>query len=186
MEEPAEADHRQLSGAAADLSGCGCGGGGSGGQCSDLLWALACLTDELQAAGAPCGDWPQPICPLPLGRTELMCENPSLGTPSIFHLHLRLSLSRHTLPLLLFFFISEPLYLSPLLSAALISVGGGHLHPPPAPSPPLLTSPLVPLLLPGAAVIFPHLRLIPGSGGMYDFICMVPAFYWIPIALEHR
>lgn len=42
------------------------------------------------------------------------------------------------------------------------------------------------LLLPGAAVIFPHLRLIPRSGGMYGFICMVPAFYWIPIALEQR
>lgn len=42
------------------------------------------------------------------------------------------------------------------------------------------------LLLPGAAVIFPHLRLIPGSAGMYGFICMVPAFYWIPIALEQK
>lgn len=114
-----------------------------------------------------------------------MCENPSLGTPSIFHLHLRLSLylaspSR----CFFFFFISEPLYLSPLLSTALISEGAGPSLPP---SPPLLASSLVPpplLLLPDAAVIFPHLRLIPGSGGMYDFICMVPAFYWIPIALE--
>ncbi len=42
------------------------------------------------------------------------------------------------------------------------------------------------LLLPGAAVIFPHLRLIPRSGGMYGFICMAPVFYWIPIALEQR
>lgn len=157
---------------------------------SDLLWAVACLTDELQAAGAPCGDWPRPICPLPLKRTERMCENPGLGTPSIFYLHLRLSLYLALLSrCFFFFFISEPLYLSVLPAAALISVGGRRLHHPPHPSsPPLLTSSLVPppLLLPGAAVIFPHLRLIPGSGGMYDFICMVPAFYWIPIALEQR
>lgn len=130
------------------------------GRGSDLLWALACLTDELQAAGAPCGDWPRPICPLPLRRTELMCENPGLGTPSIFHLHLRLSLYLTLLPrFFFFFFISEPLYLS------LRSYRWAGATSTPT-SPPLLTSSLVPppLLLPGAAVIFPHLRLIPGSG----------------------
>lgn len=37
---------------------------------------------------------------------------------------------------------------------------------------------------PATAVIFPHLRLIPGSGGTYGFICTTPTFYWIPIALE--
>ncbi len=56
-------------------------------------------------------------------------------------------------------------------------------HPLSSPSP--LSRPSL-LLLPSAAVIFPHLRLIPRSRGMYGFICMVPAFYWIPIALEQR
>lgn len=61
-----------------------------------------------------------------------MCENPSLGTPSIFHLHLRLSLylaSPSRCFFFFFFFISEPLYLSPLLSAALISGGRGAFFP---------------------------------------------------------
>ena len=99
-----------------------------------------------------------------------------------FHLHLRLSLSHLTLLLshCFFFFISHCLYLLPPLSATLISR-------PLFPSSPLLAFPsLSPslLLLPGAVVIFPHLRLIPKSRGMYGFICMAPAFYWIPIALE--
>lgn len=70
------ADYRQLSGTEADLSGCGwspLGKLGLRSGASDLLQALACLADELQAARAPCGDWPQPICSLPLKRTELMC-----------------------------------------------------------------------------------------------------------------
>lgn len=46
------------------------------------------------------------------------------------------------------------------------------------------SSRLSPSSLSAAAVIFPHLRLIPGSGGMYGFICPMPTFYWIPIALE--
>lgn len=103
-----------------------------------------------------------------------------------------LSLSRLTLPLLflllLLLHIRASLSVAASLSRAHIGGAGGLFSPP---SPPFLASSLVPLpppppLLPGAAVIFPHLRLIPGSGGMYDFICMVPAFYWIPIALEQR
>lgn len=69
-------DYRQLSGTQADLSGCGwspLGKLGLRSGASDLLQALACLADELQAAQAPCGDWPRPICSLPLKRTELMC-----------------------------------------------------------------------------------------------------------------
>ena len=59
-----------------DLSGCGwppLGKSGLRSGASDLLQALACLADELQAAQAPCGDWLRPICSLPLKRTGLMC-----------------------------------------------------------------------------------------------------------------
>lgn len=70
------ADYRHLSGTRADLSGCDWAPLGKLGLRSgvpDLLRAPARLADELQAAGAPCGDWPAPICSLPLKRTELMC-----------------------------------------------------------------------------------------------------------------
>lgn len=60
-----------------------------------------------------------------------MCENPSLGTPSIFHLHLKLALYLALLSrCFFFFFISEPLYLSLLLSAVLILGGRGPFFPP--------------------------------------------------------
>lgn len=60
----------------ADLSGCDwlpLGKSDLRSGASDLLRALACLADELQAARAPCGDWLRPICSLPLKRTGLMC-----------------------------------------------------------------------------------------------------------------
>lgn len=54
-------DYRQLSDTHGDLSGCGwppLGKLGLRSRASDLLQAPACLADELQAAWAPCGDWP--------------------------------------------------------------------------------------------------------------------------------
>lgn len=71
-----------------------------------------------------------------------------------------------------FFLISEPLYLSPPLWYQELFFSSRR------------SSRLSPSSLSAAAVIFPHLRLIPGSGGMYGFICTMPTFYWIPIALE--
>lgn len=178
-------DYRHLSGTGADLSSCDwppLGKLGLRSGAPDLLRAPACLADELQAARAPYGDWPAPICSLPLKRTELMFLNPSpdapvhplTNPPSTFisgSLHLAqlspssssyrsLSICRH---------LSGPgsyqdLFFSPPPPPK------HHHHPPPS--------------LSAAAVIFPHLRLIPGSGGMYGFICTMPTFYWIPIALE--
>lgn len=68
--------YRQLSGTLVDLSGCGwppLGKLGLRSEVPDLLQALACLTDELQAARTPYGDWLRPICSLPLKRMGLMC-----------------------------------------------------------------------------------------------------------------
>lgn len=121
------------------------GGFGGVGRSSDLLWALACLTDELQAAGAPCGDWPRPICPLPLRRTELMCENPSVGTP--FHLppsFKALSLSRLPLPLLLLLLLHIRASLSVAASLSRAHIAGrGPFHPP-HPHTPTISSHLFP------------------------------------------
>lgn len=67
------ADYRHRSGTRADLSSCDWAPPGKLGLRSgapDLLRVLARLADELQAAGAPCGDWPAPICSLPLKRTR--------------------------------------------------------------------------------------------------------------------
>lgn len=109
-----------------------------------------------------------------------------------FHLHLRVSLSRLTLLLshCFFFFISEPLYLSPPPPLSVLHISG-PLLPPRLPIFPSSRFRLSLSSLSAAASwccshFFPHLRLIPRSGGMYGFICMAPAFYWIPIALEQR
>lgn len=128
------------------------------------MWGLA-LTNMFPSTQK---DRANVLEPRPDTPSTPLCEIP-------FHLHLRLSLS-HRLFHCFVFFISQPFYLSPPLSATLISG-------------PFFPSSLLGFLrrcFPVLQSFFPHLRVIPWSWGMYSFICMAPAFYWIPIALEQR